>query len=143
MSIRMFNSVADNRMKLPSFLTSALSTKFITRAPREPCCPATQPATERNKQFGLWTFDPNRNLPRGARTHDELMKHYRGVLEIDRPNSRQQESIRIGTKAPPAEARCSAATGHARHVAQLGVVDDDQCPEFGGKGRGSATDGID
>jgi len=38
--------------------------------------------------------------------------------------------------ARPAEARCSAATGHARHVAQLGVVDDDQCPEFGGKGRG-------
>jgi len=38
----MFNSVADNRMKLPSFLTSALSTKFITRAPREPCCPATR-----------------------------------------------------------------------------------------------------
>jgi hypothetical protein len=38
--------------------------------------------------------------------------------------------------ARPAKARCSAATGHARHVAQLGVVDDDQCPEFGGKGRG-------
>jgi hypothetical protein len=38
--------------------------------------------------------------------------------------------------APPAEACCSAATGHARHAAQLGVLDDDQCPEFGGKGRG-------
>jgi hypothetical protein len=32
--------------------------------------------------------------------------------------------------------------GHARHVAQLGVVNDDQCPEFGEKARGSATDGI-
>src|SRR6185437_12652345 len=103
MSIRMFNSVADNRMKLPSFLTSALSTKFITPRSREPCSPATRPANRAEQQFGVWTFDPNRNLPRGARTHDELMKHYRGVLEIDRPNSRQQEWLLLLRRAalPP------------------------------------------
>jgi hypothetical protein len=33
MSVRMFNSVVDNRMKLPSFLTSALSTGGITALP--------------------------------------------------------------------------------------------------------------
>src|SRR5207247_99480 len=57
MSVRMFNSVVDNRMKLPSFLTSALSTAGITRAPESLLSGDPGRLTEGTKQSGLWTLD--------------------------------------------------------------------------------------